>query len=80
MSRARVLASPRAGLLVGADAMKWCFVCPACGNVASTQEYKDAGAPEAAVGFSCIGRYLGREVYRAFGENNPSVPKMPCSV
>lgn len=45
--------------LFGEDIMAWRFVCPACGHVASVQDYKDAGAPEGAVGFSCIGRYTG---------------------
>lgn len=29
----------------GDDQMQWRFVCPACGHVASVQDYKDAGAP-----------------------------------
>ncbi len=44
--------------LFGPDEMKWRFVCPACGHVASVQDYKDAAAPQGAVGFSCIGRFL----------------------
>lgn len=44
--------------LFGQDEMKWRFVCPSCGHVASIQDYKDAGAPQGAVAFSCIGRYL----------------------
>lgn len=43
----------------GVDRMKWRFICPACGNIASAEEYKLAGAPEGAVGFSCIGRWTG---------------------
>lgn len=42
----------------GDDVMQWRFTCPSCGFVASTQDYKDAGAPATAVGYSCIGRYL----------------------
>lgn len=45
-------------VLFGDDMKKWRFVCPGCGHVASVQDYMDAGAPEGAVGFSCIGRYL----------------------
>jgi hypothetical protein len=41
----------------GPDIMKWKFKCPSCGIVISVQEYKDAGAPEGAIGFNCIGRY-----------------------
>lgn len=43
----------------GPDAMAWKFVCPSCGHVASVQDWKDAGAPEGAIAFSCIGRYKG---------------------
>lgn len=44
----------------GPDPMTWRFVCPSCGYVASVQDYKDAGAPESAVAFSCVGRWLPR--------------------
>jgi hypothetical protein len=43
----------------GADVMAWRFVCPVCKHVASTRDYKEAGAPVEAVGFSCIGRWSG---------------------
>ncbi len=45
--------------LFGPDSMQWRFVCPVCGHVASTQDYKDAGAPSDVVGFSCVGRWKG---------------------
>ncbi len=41
----------------GDDPMKWKFVCPVCGLVQSTQDYKDAGAPSTTVAFSCVGRW-----------------------
>lgn len=43
----------------GEDRMNWKFICPSCGHIASVIEYKNAGATEGQVGFSCIGRYLG---------------------
>ena len=43
----------------GTDQAAWRFVCPACGHVQSVADYQAAGAPEGAIGFSCIGRYLG---------------------
>lgn len=43
----------------GLDEMGWKFICPACGHVASVQDWKDAGAPQGAVAFSCLGRYTG---------------------
>ena len=43
----------------GTDKMKWRFVCPSCGHVASVQDWKDAGANSGAVAFSCVGRYTG---------------------
>ncbi len=45
--------------LFGPDEMLWCWKCPSCGHVASTQDYKDAGATSSAVGFSCVGRWTG---------------------
>ena len=47
--------------LFGADPLKWRFVCPLCGHVASVQDYRDAGAEEGLVAFSCIGRALGSD-------------------
>lgn len=54
----------------GEDNSKWRFVCPSCGHVASVQDWKDAKAPAGAIGFSCVGRYVGaaaRAAARAFG-------------
>lgn len=45
----------------GPDPMKWAFKCPSCGHVATVQQYKDAGATEGMIAFSCIGRALGSE-------------------
>lgn len=44
--------------LFGHDTDAWRFECPVCKHVASVGDYKAAGAPEAAVAFSCIGRWL----------------------
>ena len=44
---------------VGPDQLKWRFVCPSCGYVASVQEWRDASAGNSAVAFSCVGRWLG---------------------
>lgn len=45
--------------LFGPDKLDWRFVCPSCGHVATVQDWKEAGAPEGAVAFSCVGRALG---------------------
>lgn len=42
----------------GPDQMKWKFMCPSCGHVASIQDWKDAGGTEGEVAFSCIGRHI----------------------
>jgi hypothetical protein len=42
----------------GNDVMEWKFKCPACGHVARTQDWKDAGANIGEVAFSCIGRHI----------------------
>lgn len=44
----------------GNDPNKWAFVCPACGYVATIGDWKAAGAPEDAIAFSCIGRWLNK--------------------
>lgn len=45
--------------IFGPDRRKWRFECPSCGHVASAQEWRDAGAPEKAVAFACVGRWAG---------------------
>ena len=62
--------------LFGEDRMRWRFKCPSCGWVARTQDYRDAGAPAGAVGFSCIGRYLDQEPANMF--DKPRIPR-PCN-
>lgn len=42
----------------GEDVYNWKFVCPVCKHVASVRDWKTAGAPEGAVGFSCVGRWI----------------------
>ncbi|MBN1535216.1 MAG: hypothetical protein JW908_00685 [Anaerolineales bacterium] len=59
--------------IFGSDKMNWKFVCPACGYVASVKEYQEAGAPEGAVGFLCVGRWKGAK-RRAFGDTGDG----PC--
>ena len=43
----------------GTEQAGWRFVCPCCGHIASIQDWKDAGAPEGAIAFSCVGRWAG---------------------
>jgi hypothetical protein len=57
--------------LFGDDTMQWRFVCPACGHVASAQDWKDAGAPEAVVAFCCVGRYLPNPKEAFSGDGGP---------
>lgn len=56
--------------LFGKDRMAWRFKCPACGHVATVQDYRDAQAPESAVAFSCVGRWAGslRDAFGGEGE------------
>jgi hypothetical protein len=42
----------------GKDTLAWKFKCPVCKVVTSVKEWKDAGAPEGAVAFSCVGRFM----------------------
>ena len=42
----------------GPNMMAWRFVCPSCGHVASVLDWKNVGARETEVAFSCIGRHI----------------------
>ncbi len=66
--------------LFGPDQFLWCFKCPICGHVASVRDYKVHGAPQGAVGFSCIGRWSEdpSKVRRAFGDNKGRSKDGPC--
>lgn len=63
--------------LFGDDIMKWRFVCPICGHVATPQDWVTAGGDKARnmIAFSCIGR-LTINPKKAFG--NDKRKKGPC--
>lgn len=52
--------------LFGPDEMQWRFKCPSCGHVATPNDWKDAGAPEGAVAFSCVGRWMPKSTGEIF--------------
>lgn len=56
--------------LFGENQMLWKFVCPSCGHVASVQEWKDVGASERHVAFSCVGRWMETKI-ALFGKPGP---------
>lgn len=58
----------------GEFGLAWRFVCPSCGHVATPKDWRDAGAPEGAIAFSCVGRYLG-----AKGDNSFKRDGGPCN-
>ena len=70
-------------VLFGSDQMQWRFVCPVCGFAQSVQDYKDAGAPEGAVAFSCIGRWRdgARDAFTGKGDVRLAHPVVtgPCN-
>ena len=43
--------------LFGDDYSAWKFVCPKCGNIASGEDFKNAGADVNDMYSCCIGRY-----------------------
>jgi hypothetical protein len=55
--------------LFGPDTNNWRFVCPSCHHVASVADWKNAGAPEGAIGFSCVGRWAGAVKGATFNGN-----------
>lgn len=56
-TQAELVAEARARF--GEDGLKWSFRCPHCGDDATAQDFKDAGADPNRVGQECIGRSLG---------------------
>jgi hypothetical protein len=56
----------KARALFGADELAWKFECPSCGHVATAADWKAAGAPEGAVAFSCVGRWLDADDKKTF--------------
>ena len=50
----------------GEDQSKWRFVCPSCGHITSVLGWKNAGAPESAVAYSCVGRWTGAKDIKTF--------------
>jgi len=58
----------------GDDMSHWRFVCPACGHVASVADWMAAKAPDGAIAFSCIGRYLPGKPREAFVADETAGP------
>jgi len=59
--------------LYGKNMLNWKFKCPSCGYIASVEDYKKVKAPEAAIAFSCIGRYI-KDCNNEVGDK-----KQPCN-
>jgi len=55
--------------LFGPNPDQWRFVCPSCGHVASVRDWKDVGADEGEVAFSCVGRHMDAGDAAAFKKN-----------
>lgn len=53
--------------LFGDNMLFWKFVCPICKTVIEVRDYKNAKAPQSAIGFNCIGRYF-KDAQKAFGD------------
>ncbi|WP_373529028.1 VVA0879 family protein [Nostoc sp.] len=63
-------------ILFGKDVMQWKFKCPCCGYIATAGDYKKAGAPSSAAGFSCVGRWIP-VCKEAFDDKDKR--KIPCN-
>ncbi len=48
----------------GEDPRNWKFICPACGHIASGQDFLDAGADINDSYQECIGRHTGKSAPR----------------
>lgn len=49
----------------GPEIKNWKFVCPSCGHVAAAMDWRTVGAPDEAIAFSCIGRWMDGPVMEA---------------
>lgn len=63
----------------GTDMMQWKFTCPVCHHMQCGADFKAAGAPETAIGFSCIGRWLPKAQTREAFTGSSRRKKGPCS-
>ena len=62
--------------LFGRNMLFWKFVCPICSTFFESRDYITSGAPESAIAFNCIGRYLS-SCQRAFGDKT-IIKGKPC--
>lgn len=53
----------------GEDRMQWKFVCPSCDHAATVEDWKNVGAAEGEVAFSCVGRHTGADDKNTFSHN-----------
>ena len=51
----------------------WKFVCPSCGHVTRVRDWQEAGAPEEAIAFSCVGRWTSTK------KEMMETPDGPCN-
>ena len=42
----------------GDDHLTWAFQCPVCGHRTTVKAWRDAGAGEGEIAFSCVGRHV----------------------
>lgn len=61
----------------GKNQYNWKFKCPACGYIATPQDYIEAGAPD-AIAFSCIGRFKGIAQSGIFPKDGKIKKGIPC--
>lgn len=62
----------------GDDPLKWAFSCPRCKDVATPQDFKDAGADPNMIGQECIGRSLGALKGPPTKDGGESIAKRGC--
>jgi hypothetical protein len=62
--------------LFGIDRNDWKFICPVCETIISVEDYKKEKAPEGAIAYSCIGRYI-KNSQKAFGDKK-IIKGQPC--
>ncbi|MEO6088979.1 MAG: VVA0879 family protein [Umezawaea sp.] len=62
----------------GDDPKQWAFKCPTCSDIATAQDFIDAGADPQRTGQECIGRSLGALTKDAIGTDGQAHAKRGC--
>ena len=65
-------------MLFGKDQLSWKFICPACESIISIKDYQDLKAPDGAIAYACIGRFLPKSDSQKAFSKEKRIKGKPC--